>query len=72
MVQTIGLIVAVYAMARLMQVPIEAATEDGSWFSVPYGMRVSIVAGISLFGIGVLVMLTLALLMSGADVSGTQ
>lgn len=67
MVQTIGLIIAVYAVARLVQVPIEFTRGQEKWFGMPLFARFVAVAAISGLTVIVLVVLTLVLLASGID-----
>lgn len=62
MIQIIGLIVAAYAVARLIQVPAEPLAIRGS-----EGAR-TVLAVVSVFGLLVIAALTFALLLSGVDV----
>jgi hypothetical protein len=64
--QIIGLIIAVYAIFRLIQVPIEMTATREEVFKVPYLIRLAAIAGISLFGVMALGVLTLMLLLSGS------
>jgi hypothetical protein len=57
---SVVLIVVVYAIARLIQVPLEMSANQELWLKLPYMTRVFIVAGVSLAG--VLILLVLALL----------
>ncbi len=67
MLQIIGLIIAVYAMVRLIQVPIEMSAVKDVWLGMPFLVRFLILAAVSGFGFLVLGVLTLLLLTSGAD-----
>ena len=58
MLPLIGLIVAVYAVARLLQVPLEASAFTGRVFALAI---VSLVAGITI------ILLTFSLMMSGVS-----
>lgn len=66
MLQIIGLIVAAYAMARLIQVPLEMSASAEEWLGLPLWVRFMIVAGVSIIGLLVLALLTLLLLFSGS------
>ncbi len=68
MLQVIGLIVAVYAMVRVVQVPIEMTATKEEWLGLPFKVRFFILAGVSAGGLLVLGILTLVLLASGADI----
>jgi len=57
MIQLIGLIIAIYAVARLLQVPIEHMTSDN---------RRTLLWIIAVPAIGVILLLTAVLLFSGA------
>lgn len=70
MLQVIGLIVAVYAMVRVVQVPIEMTSTKEEWLGLPFTVRFFILAGISAAGLLVLGILTLMLLASGSDMPG--
>ncbi len=70
MLQVIGLIVAVYAMIRVLQVPIEMTATKEEWLGFPFNVRFFILAGISLVGLMVLGLLTLILLASGSPSPG--
>lgn len=65
MLQVIGLIVAVYAMVRVVQVPIEMTAGREEWLGLPFKTRFFILAGISAGGFFLLGILTLLLLASG-------
>ena len=67
MLQTIGLIVAVYAMVRVVQVPIEMTATKEEWLGLPFKVRFFILVGVSAAGLLILGILTLILLASGAD-----
>ncbi len=46
MIQTIGLIISVYAIARIVQVPLEMGATQGGWVALPYKVRFfAVVAG---------------------------
>lgn len=66
MLQIIGLIVAVYAMVRVIQVPIEMTATKDEWLGLPFKTRFFILAGISGAGLIALGFLTLLLLVSGS------
>lgn len=66
MLQIIGLIVAVYAMVRVIQVPIEMTATKDEWLGLPFKVRFFILAGISGAGLMALGFLTLLLLASGS------
>ena len=66
MLQLIGLIVAVYAMVRVVQVPIEMTATKDEWLGLPFKTRFFILAGVSAFGLFCLGILTILLLGSGA------
>lgn len=68
MLQIIGLIVAVYAAARLAQVPVEMTARKEEWLGTPFALRFWYVAVVSLAGLFLLIVLTLFLLTAGADV----
>ena len=67
MLQVIGLIVAVYAMVRVVQVPIEMTANREEWLGLPFMARFYILAGISALGLLLLGILTLLLLASGSQ-----
>ena len=67
MLQVIGLIVAVYAMVRVVQVPIEMTAAREEWLGLPFKLRFFILAGISAGGLFLLGILTLLLLASGSQ-----
>lgn len=73
MIQIIGLIIAVYAIMRLIQVPFEIMRDGDSrsagekWSGLPFLIRFIVVASASWLGILVLLILTLLLLVSGTD-----
>jgi len=67
MLQVIGLIVAVYAMVRVVQVPIEMTANREEWLGLPFRTRFFILAGISAVGLLLLGILTLLLLASGSQ-----
>ena len=67
MLQVIGLIVAVYAMVRVIQVPIEMTANKEEWLGLPFTVRFFILAGVSAGGLLVLGILTLMLLASGSQ-----
>ena len=67
MLQVIGLIVAVYAMIRVVQVPIEMTATKEEWLGLPFKLRFFILSGISGIGLLVLGILTLLLLASGSS-----
>lgn len=67
MLQIIGLIVAVYAMVRVVQVPIEMTATREEWLGIPFKVRFFILSGISLAGLMALGLLTLLLLLSGTS-----
>lgn len=67
MLQVIGLIVAVYAMVRVIQVPIEMTAGREEWLGLPFKIRFFILTGVSAAGLFVLGILTLMLLASGAE-----
>lgn len=62
MLKVIGMIVAVYAMIRVIQVPIEMTATKEEWLGLPFKIRFFILAGISGLGLLVLGILTLVLL----------
>lgn len=66
MLQIIGLIVAVYAIVRVIQVPIEMTATKDEWLGLPFKTRFFILAGISGAGLMALAFLTLLLLVSGS------
>lgn len=66
MLQIIGLIVAIYAMARIVQIPLEMTARHDDFMGVPFMTRFFVVAGISVLALGFLGLLTLALLFSGS------
>jgi len=66
MLQVIGLIVAVYAMIRVIQIPIEMTATQDQWLGLPFNVRLFILAGISGLGLLILGVLTLMLLFSGS------
>jgi len=68
MLQIIGLIVAVYAMIRLVQVPIEMSAGKEDWLGTPFKLRFFILAGASGLGLFAIGILTLMLLASGSNV----
>jgi hypothetical protein len=68
--QIIGLIVAVYALVRLAQVPVEMTVGKETWLGFPFQVRFLAVAGASGIGIAILLLLTLALLFQGSGPSG--
>jgi hypothetical protein len=68
MIQVIGLIIAVYAITRLIQVPLELFTSSDALPALPVVVRLSIVAGISIIGLLFLGLLTLLLLFCNVDV----
>lgn len=70
MIQIIGLIVAVYAAIRLVQVPIEFTSGKDHW--TPMIARFIVVAALSGCGLMLLVILTAMLLMSGADMGSLR
>ena len=67
MIQTIGLIIAVYAIIRLIQVPVEMTGRHDMWTKLPFNARLGCVFGLSVIGVLVLTVLTLMLLFSGAE-----
>ena len=67
MLQVIGLIIAVYAMVRVVQVPIEMTATKEVWLGLPFQVRFFILAGISAGGLFLLLILTLMLLASGSQ-----
>ena len=69
MLQVIGLIVAVYAMIRVVQVPIEMTATKEEWLGVPFKVRFFVLSAISLAGLMALGLLTLILLFSGSSSS---
>lgn len=68
MLQVIGLIVAVYAMIRVVQVPIEMTATKEEWLGMPFKVRFIILTAISVCGLFLLGILTIILLLSGASV----
>lgn len=68
MLQIIGLIVVIYAMARMVHIPIEMSGSKEVWLGLPFLVRFFILAGISAFAFLVLGILTLMLLVSGVDI----
>ncbi len=69
MIQTIGLIIAVYALARMVQVPVEMTGAKETFLAMPLWSRVAFVAGVSAVALVVLLILTLMLLFSGAELA---
>jgi hypothetical protein len=67
MIQVIGLLIAVYAMARMIQVPIEMTGAKETYLGLPLWGRLAIVAGVSIAAVVVLGVLTLMLLFTGVD-----
>lgn len=68
MLQVIGLIVAVYAIVRVLQVPIEMTATKEIWLGMPFMVRFIILTAISGGGLLVLGILSLMLLFSGSSV----
>lgn len=64
MIQTIGLIVAVYAIVRLLQVPFEHASYEVKWLGLPFAHRSFLVGFFSAIGLVLLGLLTLVLLLA--------
>lgn len=62
MITIIGLIIAIYAIARLVQVPIEAAMNQEKWFGMPVLPRWCAIAGVSVVAVVILAILTVMLL----------
>jgi len=67
MLQIIGLIVAVYAIARIVQVPLEMTATKDVWLGMPHFARVAIVFGVSVIALAFLLLLTMMLLFVGVD-----
>ncbi len=67
MLQIIGLIVAVYAMVRLIQVPIEMTGAKEELIGLTFKVRFFIVAAMSAFGFLILGILTLILLLAPSN-----
>ena len=67
MLQVIGLIVAVYTMIRLVQVPVEMSAAKEDWLGMPFKLRFFILAGASGLGLFAIGILTLLLLASGTS-----
>ncbi|WP_020470881.1 hypothetical protein [Zavarzinella formosa] len=67
MFQVIGLIIAVYAMIRMIQIPIEMTAGREDWLGMPFKIRFFIIAGVSGMGLLVLGILTILLLVTGAS-----
>jgi hypothetical protein len=61
------LIVAVYAMIRVVQFPIEMTATKEEWLGMPFKTRFIILAAISGAGLFALGILTLLLLASGSS-----
>lgn len=68
MIQLIGLIIATYALVRLIQVPVESRDARAIWPSLSPWARFGWIAFFSLGGVVMLSLLTLLLLMSGYEV----
>lgn len=67
MLQLIGLIVGIYCMTRMLQVPLEMANVEGRKVFFLYGChRIWIVAGLSVIAFFVLASLTLCVLLFDA------
>lgn len=64
MIKIIGFMVAIYAMARMLQIPIEMSGSKDVWLGLPFQVRFFILAGISAFAFLVLGVLTLLLMAS--------
>lgn len=60
MLQLVGLIVAVYTVVRLVQVPIEHSQAHA---------KIALLSVLSALGVAVIALLTAGLLLSGADLS---
>ena len=70
--QVIGLLMVVYGIARLVQVPFEASMGQEQVFGLSARSRLLIVAGVSVAGIIALAVLGLMLGASGPDTRGTH
>lgn len=68
MIQVIGLIIAVYALVRFIQVPIEMTSGHEQWLGIPFLARVIVVAGLSVLGFLAIAVLALILLTAGNNV----
>jgi hypothetical protein len=66
MIPNIGLIVAMYAICRLVQVPIEATARQEKWLGLPLLPRWVALATVSVVGIMVIGLLALVLLIGSA------
>ncbi len=62
MIQLIGLIIAVYAMVRLTQVPYEHAAYERSWGGMPFWVRSLHVSFLSTVGVIILALFVYALI----------
>ncbi len=70
MIPLLGLIVAVYAVARLLQVPLESSGSCGVPFGgLPVRIRVWIICGVSAVAIPLLIGATIMLLVSGSQLA---
>ena len=64
MIQIIGLIIAVYAMVRVIQIPIEMTSTKEEYLGLSFKIRLLILTGLSVICLLSLVILTLILLFS--------
>lgn len=71
MIEAIGLIVAVYAATRLLQVPFEHAAYQMEWLGMSFDSRSALVCFFSIVGIIALALLTGSLLESGESIRET-
>ena len=62
MLQTIGLIIAVYTMVRVIQIPIEMTATKEDYLGLPFKIRLLILTVLSVICLLVLGILTLVLL----------
>lgn len=68
MIPIIGLIVAVYAVVRLLQAPIEMSAGKEDWFGTPFQARFLVLTGLSVMGMMAILFLSLLLLVSNTSI----
>jgi len=67
MITILGLLVATYAVCRLIQVPLELIGHRDEWRGMPLWVRLVVVGTVSVCGVAVLFVLTLMLLAKDSE-----
>ena len=61
LIQTIGLIIAVYAMVRVFQIPLEMTATKENFFGMSFKIRLLILTIVSVIGLLILGILAIAI-----------